>query len=128
MSRPAEWPLSPIPGPSTRAEPIEQPTFEGPHWSSRVQQQIQRPDNVYGDDPFVDCLTDSQWEQIMQGQIPRPSDPETREKATLLCSYVSHQPVSTRDTLESELVLDLLLEEGGDSLHNFLLAAAKSVE
>ena len=61
----------------------------------------------------------------MQGQIPRPSDPETREKATLLRSYVSHQPVSTQDALESELVLDLLLEEGGDSLRNFLLAAAK---
>ena len=113
MSRPAERPLSPIPGPSTRAEPIEQPTFEGPRRSSRVRQQIQRPDNVYGDDPFVDRLTDSQWEQIMQGQIPRPSDPETREKATLLRSYVSRQPVSTRDALESELVLDLLLEEGG---------------
>ena len=58
--RPAEWPLSPVPGPSTRAEPIEQPAFEVPRRSSRVQQQRQRPDNVYGDDPFVDHLTDSQ--------------------------------------------------------------------
>ena len=88
------------PGPSTRTEPIERPTFEGPHQSSRVQQQVQQPDNVYGDDPFVDRLTDSQWEQIMQGQIPRPSDPETTEKATLLRSYVSHQPVPTQDALE----------------------------
>ena len=29
-SRPAEQPLSPVPGPSTRAEPIEQPAFEVP--------------------------------------------------------------------------------------------------
>ena len=120
-----ERPLSPVPGPSTQAEPIEQPTFEGPRWSSRVRQQRQRPDNVYGDDPFINRLTDSQWDQIMAGQIPRPSDPETKEKANLLCSYVSHQRVSTQSALESELVLDLLLEEGGDSLRNFLLAAAK---
>ena len=38
---------------------------------------------------------------------------------------MSRQPVSIQDALESELVLDLLLEEGGDSLRNFLLAAAK---
>ena len=61
----------------------------------------------------------------MSGGIPHPSDPETREKANLLRSYVSRQPVSTQGTLESELALDLLLEEGGDSLCNFLLAAAK---
>ena len=30
LSRPAEWPLSPVPGHSTRAEPIEQPAFEVP--------------------------------------------------------------------------------------------------
>ena len=30
-----------------------------------------------------------------------------------------------KGTLESELALDLLLEEGGDNLHDFLLAAAK---
>ena len=124
-SRPTERPLSPTPGPSTRAEPIEQPAFEVPRWSSRVQQQRQWPDNVYGDDPFVDHLTDSQWDTIMSGGIPRPSDPETREKANLLHSYVSCQPVSTQGTLESELALNLLLEEGGDSLRNFLLAAAK---
>ena len=62
---------------------------------------------------------------IISGGIPRPSDPETREKANLLCSYVSCQPVSTQGALESELALDLLLEEGGDSLRKFLLAAAK---
>ena len=120
-----ERPLYENPGPSTRAEPIEQPAFEGPRWSSRVRQQRQRPDNVYGDDPFIDHLTDSQWDTIMSGGIPCPSDPETREKANLLHSYVSRQPVSTQGALESELALDLLLEEGGDSLHNFLLAAAK---
>ena len=58
-SRPAERPLSLVPGPSTRAEPIEQPAFEVLQRSSRVRQQRQRPDNVYGDDPFVDRLTDS---------------------------------------------------------------------
>ena len=62
---------------------------------------------------------------IIAGGIPRPSNPEALEKANLLCSYVSHQPVSTQSALESELALDLLLEEGGDSLHNFLLTAAK---
>ena len=30
LSRPAERPLSPVPGPNTRAEPIEQPAFEVP--------------------------------------------------------------------------------------------------
>ena len=124
-SRPTEWPLSPVPGPITQAEPIEQPAFKVPRWSSRVQQQRQHPDNVYGDDPFVDRLTDRQWDTIMSGGIPHPSNPETREKANLLHSYISCQPVSTQGTLESELVLDLLLEEGGDSLHNFLLTAAK---
>ena len=123
--RPTEWPLSLVPGLRTQAEPIEQPTFEGPRRSSRVRQQRQQPDNVYGDDPFVDRLTDSQWDQIIAGQIPRPSDPETKEKANLLRSYVSCQPVSTQSALELELVLDLLLEEKGDSLRNFLLAAAK---
>ena len=83
-SRPAEQPLSPVPGPSTWAEPIEQPAFEVPRWSSRIRQQRQQPDNVYGDDPFVDRLTDSQWDTIMSGGIPCPSDPETREKANLL--------------------------------------------
>ena len=102
-SRPTERPLSPVPGHSTQAEPIEQPAFEVPQWSSRIRQQRQRPDNVYGDDPFVDCLTDSQWDIIMAGGIPRPSDPETREKANLLRSYVSCQPVSTQGALESEL-------------------------
>ena len=76
-SRPAERPLSPVPGPSTQAGPIEQPAFEVPRRSSRVQQQRQQPDNVYGDDPFVDHLTDSQWDMIMSGGIPCPSDPET---------------------------------------------------
>ena len=85
-SRPTERPLSPVPGPSTRAEPIEQPAFEVPQWFSRVQQQRQQPDNVYVDDPFVDRLTDSQWDTIMSGGIPRPRDPETREKANLLHS------------------------------------------
>ena len=60
----------------------------------------------------MDHLTDSQWDTIMSGGIPRPSDPETREKANLLCSYVSRQPVSTQGALELELALDLLLEEG----------------
>ena len=35
-SRPTEWPLSLVPGPSTRAEPIEKPAFEVPRRSSRV--------------------------------------------------------------------------------------------
>ena len=124
-SIPAERPLSLVPGPSTLTEPIKQPVFEGPQWSGRVRQQRQQPDNVYGDDPFVDRLTDSQWNTIMAGGIPCPSDPETREKANLLRSYISRQPVFAQNALESELTLDLLLEEGGDSLRNFLLAAAK---
>ena len=124
-SRPTEQPLGPVPGHSTRTEPIEQPAFEVPQRSSRVQQQRQWPDNVYGDDPFVDRLTDIQWDKIIAGGIPCPSNPENRERANLLHSYVSRQPVSTQGTLESELALDLLLEEGGDSLHNFLLASAK---
>ena len=66
-SIPAERPLSPVPGPSTQTEPIEQPAFKGPRRSSRVRQQRQRPDNVYGDDPFVDCLTDIQWDEIIAG-------------------------------------------------------------
>ena len=98
-SRPTEWPLSPAPGHSTQTEPIEQPAFEGPRRSSRVRQQRQRPDNVYGDDPFVDHLTDSQCDTIMSGGIPRPSDPEAREKANLLRSYISRQPVSTQGVL-----------------------------
>ena len=36
LSIPAEWPLSPVPGPSTWTEPIEQPVFEGPQQSGRV--------------------------------------------------------------------------------------------
>ena len=62
---------------------------------------------------------------IISGGIPCPSNPETREKANLLHSYISHQPVSTQGALESELALDLLLEEGGDNLRKFLLTAAK---
>ena len=62
---------------------------------------------------------------IIAGGIPRPSDPEPQEKANLLHSYISHQPVSTQGTLESELALDLLIEEGGDNLRNFFLTAAK---
>ena len=92
---------------------------------SRVQQPRQQPENVYGDDPFIDRLTESQWDTIIAGGIPPPSDPEPQEKANLLCSYVSCQPVSTQSTLESELALDLPLEEGGDNLRNFLFAAAK---
>ena len=61
----------------------------------------------------------------MDRGIPCPSDPETREKANLLHSYISRQPVSIQGALELELALDLLLEEGGDSLCKFLLAAAK---
>ena len=91
----------------------------------RVGQPRQQPENVYGNDPFVDCLTESQWDMIIAGGIPRPSNPEPQEKANLLCSYVSCQPVSTQGTLDLELALDLLLEEGGDNLRNFLLAAAK---
>ena len=125
LSIPAEWPLGPVPGPSTRTEPIEQPVFEEPQQSGRVRQQRQQPENVYGDNPFVDRLTESQWDTIIAGGIPCPSDPETQEKASLLCSYVGHQPVSTQGTLELELALDLLLEEGGDNLRKFLLAAAK---
>ena len=124
-SIPTEQPLSPVPGPSAWADPIEQPVFEGPQWSGRVRQLRQQPENVYGDDPFVDCLTESQWDTIIAGGIPRPSNPETQEKANLLHSYISHQPVSTQGALKSELALDLLLEEGGDNLHNFWLAAAK---
>ena len=125
LSIPAERPLSPVPGPSTQTEPIEQPAFEGPRWSGRVRQLRQQPENVYGNDPFVDRLTESQWDMIIAGGIPCPSDPETQEKANLLCSYISHQPVSAQGALELELALDLLLEEGGDNLCNFLLTAAK---
>ena len=39
--------------------------------------------------------------------IPCPSDAETREKANLLRSYVSRQPVSTQGALESELALEI---------------------
>ena len=124
-SIPTERPLSLVPGPSTWTEPIEQPVFEGPRQSGRVWQPRQQPENVYGDDPFIDCLTESQWDMIMSGGIPHPSNPETQEKANLLCSYVSHQPVSIQSALESELALDLLLEEGGDNLRNFLLTEAK---
>ena len=53
-SIPTERPLGLVPGPSTQTEPIEQPAFEVPRRSSRVRQQRQWPDNVYGDDPFVD--------------------------------------------------------------------------
>ena len=124
-SIPAEWPLGPVPGPSTWTEPMEQPVFEGPRRLGRVQQPRQQPENVYGDDPFVDRLTESQWDMIIAGGIPHPSNPEPWEKANLLRSYISHQPVSTQGTLELELALGLLLEEGGDNLCNFLLAAAK---
>ena len=124
-SIPTKQPLNPVPGPSTQTELIERPVFEVPRWSDRARQPRQQPDNVYGDDPFVDRLTDIQWDKIIAGGIPRPSDPEDREKANLLHSYVSRQPVSTQGTLESELALDLLLEEWGDSLCNFLLTAAK---
>ena len=62
---------------------------------------------------------------IIARGIPHPSNPEPWEKANLLCSYISHQPVSTQCALELELALDLLLEEGGDTLCKFLLAAAK---
>ena len=68
-----------------------------------MRQPRQQPENVYCDDPFIDRLTKSQWDTIIAGGIPRPSDPETREKANLLRSYVSHQPVSTQGALESEL-------------------------
>ena len=66
-SIPAERPPSPVPGPSAWTDLPEQPVFEGPQRSSRVQQQRQRPDNVYGDDPFVDHLTESQWDTIIAG-------------------------------------------------------------
>ena len=82
------------------ADPIEQPVFEGPCWSNRVQQQQQRPDNVYGNDPFIDCLTDSQWEEIIAGRIPQPrSNPSAMEKGNLLCSYISCQPTTNLGTL-----------------------------
>ena len=82
-SIPTEQPLSPVPGPSTQTEPIEQPAFEGPRQSSRVQQQRQQPDNVYGNDPFIDRLTDSQWDTIMAGGIPYPSNPEKNKSNVL---------------------------------------------
>ena len=73
-------------------------------------------------------MTDGQWDEIIAGRIPQPSsDPSAMEKGNLLCSYISHQPVAIRGTLESELALELLLEEGGDSLQNFLLAAARRI-
>ena len=107
------------------AGPIE-PVFEGPHQSDRVWQQQQRPDNVYGNDLFVDHLTDSQWEEIVAGRIPQPSSNlSAMEKGNLLCSYVSHQPTTNWGTLELELALELLHEEGEDSLQNFLLTAAR---
>ena len=104
------------------AGPVEQSVFEGPCQSDRVQQQQQQPDNVYSDNPCVD----HQWEEIITGRIPQPSsDPLNMGKGNLLCSYVSCQPVANQGTLELELALELLLEEGGDSLQNFLLAAAR---
>ena len=60
LSIPTEQPLSSVPGPSTQTEPIEQPVFEGPQQSGRVRQPRQQPENVYGDDPSIDCLTESQ--------------------------------------------------------------------
>ena len=75
-SIPAEWPLGLVPGPSTRTEPIEQPVFEGPQQSGRAWQLRQQPENVYSDDPFIDHLTESQWNMIIAGGIPCPSDPE----------------------------------------------------
>ena len=88
-------------------------------------QQQQQPDNVYGDNPFIGHLTECQWDEIMAGRIPQPGNPPMEEKGNLLRSYISCQPVANRGTLESELALELLLEEGGDSLQNLLLAAAR---
>ena len=86
-----EQPLHGNPGPSTRSEPIEQPAFEGPRRSSRVQQQRQRPDNVYGDDPFVDHLTDSQWDTIMSGEFLVPA---TQRLGRRPISYVATSVIS----------------------------------
>ena len=89
----------PVPQPSppwVPAGPIEQPVFEGPRWSDRVWQQQQWPDNVYGDDPFIDRLTEHQWDKIIARRIHQPdNNPPMMEKGNLLFSYVSCQPVAT---------------------------------
>ena len=90
------WPSTSILPIEVAPGPIEQPVFnEGPPWSDRAWQQQQWPDNVYGNDLFVDFLTDGQWDEIIAGRIPQPSsDPSAMEKGNLLCSYISHQPVA----------------------------------
>ena len=77
------------------AGPIEQPIFEGPQWSNRVQQQWQRPDNVYGDNPFIGHLTECQWDEIIEGRIPQPNNNSlTTVTGNLLHSYISRQPAT----------------------------------
>ena len=91
MEQPVPQPLSS----GLLAGPLEQPVFEEPRQSNRLRQQRQWPDNVYGDNPFIDCLTECQWDKIIARRIPQPdNNPPMMEKGNLLCSYVSRQPVA----------------------------------
>ena len=83
---------------------------------------MQWPDNVYGNDLNLGCQADLQtrlWED------PQGSSFSAGDKGVgnLLCSYNSCE--SALSNLPATELLQLITEEGGDSLLNFLLCAVK---
>ena len=87
------------------------------------------PDNVYGSNPVgTEILTDAAWENLLQDPNPQVS----QGQAQLLslgrdesCSYDSDKSVFYQDSQWHKLYLELITEEGGDRLLNFLLASVK---
>ena len=111
---------------------LPEPPTESPPPLRRMghaQQQRQLPDNVYGSDLVgTEILTDAAWENLLQDPNPWVSQGQAQLLSfgkDKLCSYSSDNFVFYQDSQWHKLYLELITEEGGDRLLNFLLASAK---
>ena len=111
---------------------LPEPPTEGPpivRRTGHARQQRQLPDNVYGSNPVsTEILTEAAWENLLQDPNPWVSGGQ----AQLLslgqdesCSYNSDNSVFYQDSQWHKLYLELITEEGGDRLLNFLLASVR---
>ena len=118
--------------PTTTAESVassfHQPTAQVPlRRSSRVRQPRQQPENVYGNVPATaaEQLTDTAWDKLLDESNPQGSSKRQAQfsKGMENSSYVSSKTTLWNpENCKSEV--QLITEEGGERLMNFLLLAA----
>ena len=120
LAETTEWPI-----PVVASQPEDTVAQDPPRRSGRARQPVQQPDNVYSGSPLNSCLTDL-WRRLVGDSFPQGPSNSSKNKSNgnALVGYDSCKTAQSKLLSTMEL-LQLITEEGGDSLQNFLLCAAK---